>query len=348
MNISLIVQSFTFNNKNTTVSDDFLNSIKDNKYDTSVFFDYYDTVYVEACIKIKKPSLIVLVQVSATERILLEKFKFITSLGVPIYMFIEDTYYYKSSLKTLPSEITRLILWYKNKRIKESFSSLNTNLTITNFDSRFVNTNIYNDYKLEKKYDILLYGCRSCNYTYTDHLITVEDYLNKNSHHYYDGKIPFYPLRQRMESIFVNRLCKKYNIYIVPETSILDEKIRFVANENLSRLINQSYLTVCCSSIADVLFHKHMEIPASNSVILGSYPSDYEDLFKGNIVEVNEFMDDETIVKIIDDALSDKKQLLDMSERLCKKIHQEHNLMKASENFSQIIDNLVSKHKLYL
>jgi hypothetical protein len=88
-----------------------------------------------------------------------------------------------------------------------------------------------------------------------------------------------------------------------------------------------------------------MEIPASNSVILGSYPSDYEDLFKGNIVEVNEFMDDETIVRIIDDALSDKRRLLDMSESLCKKIHQEHNLLKASENFSQIVDHMLSNRK---
>jgi hypothetical protein len=88
-----------------------------------------------------------------------------------------------------------------------------------------------------------------------------------------------------------------------------------------------------------------MEIPASNSVILGSYPTDYADIFRGNVVEVNEFMDDETIVRIIDDALSDKKRLLDMSERLCRKIHNEHNLLKASENFSQIIDHLLSNHK---
>jgi hypothetical protein len=341
MNISLIVQSFTFNNKNTTVSDDFLNAIKDNNYDTSVFFDYYDTGYVEGCIKIKKPSIIVLVQVSATERTLLEKFNFITSLGVPIYMFIEDTYYYTSSLKTLPSAITGLILWYKNKRIGESFASLNKKLTITNFDSRFVNTNIYKDYKLEKKYDILLYGCRTCNYTYTDHLVTVQDYLNKNSHHYADEKIPFYPLRQKLEMIIINRLCNKYNICIIPETSILDPNIRSIANENLSKLINQSYLTICCSSIADVLVHKHMEIPASNSVILGSYPTDYADLFKGSVVEVNEFMDDETIIRIIDDALSDKRKLLDMSERLYRKVHNEHNLLKASENFSQIIHSLL-------
>lgn len=345
MNISLIVQSFTFNNKNTSVSDDFLNAINNNKYDTSLFFDYYDNMYVEACIRIKKPSLIILVQVSATDRTLLQRFNFISSLGVPIYIFIEDTYWYTSTLNTLPSAITGLILWYKNERIKESFATINKNLTITNFDSRFVNTNIYKDYKLEKKYDILLYGARSGMYTHTDHLITIQEYLNKNSHHYTDGKVPFYSVRNRLESILVNQLFTKYNIYIIPETSILDPNIRSVANENLSKLINQSYLTVCCSSIADVLFHKHMEIPASNSVILGSYPSDYKDLFKGNIVEVNEFMDDETIVKIIDDALSDKKRLLEMSESLCKKIHQEHNLLKASENFSQIVDHLLSNHK---
>jgi hypothetical protein len=345
MNISLIVQSFTFNNKNTTVSDDFLNAIKDNNYDTSVFFDYYDTGYVEGCIKIKKPSIIVLVQVSATDRSLLERFKFISSLDIPIYMFIEDTYYYSSSLKTLPSAITGLILWYKNKRISESFASLNKKLTITNFDSRFVNTNIYKDYKLEKKYDILLYGARNCMYTHTDHLITVQDYLNKNSHRYADGKIPFYPLRDKLESILVNRLRRRYNIYIVPITDIYLGSTPEFANENLSKLINQSYLTICCSSIADVLVHKHMEIPASNSVILGSYPTEYADLFKGSVVEVNEFMDDETIIRIIDDALSDKRKLLDMSERLCRKIHNEHNLLKASENFSQIIHRLLPEQK---
>jgi hypothetical protein len=345
MHISLIVESFTFNNKNTTVSDDFLNGIKNNKYDTSVFFDYYDTMYVEECIKIKKPSIIVLVQVGANDRRLLERFKFISSLDIPIYFFIEDTYYYTSTLNTLPSATTGLILWYKNKRICESFASINKKLTITNFDSRFVNTNIYKDYKLEKKYDILLYGARNCIYTHTDHLITVQDYLNKNSHRYADGKIPFYPVRDKLESMLVNRLQSRYNVYIVPITDIYLGPTPAFANENLSKLINQSYLTVCCSSIADVLLHKHMEIPASNSVILGSYPSDYEDLFKGNIVEVNEFMDDETIVRIIDDALSDKRRLLDMSESLCKKIHQEHNLLKASENFSQIVDHMLSNRK---
>jgi hypothetical protein len=116
-----------------------------------------------------------------------------------------------------------------------------------------------------------------------------------------------------------------------------------VANENLAMLINQSYLTIACPSIADVLFHKHLEIPASKSVILGSYPTEYSDLFKGNIIEVNEFMDDEEIITIIDNALSDKQKLLDMSETFYKKIHEEHNLLKACENFNEILDKILDK-----
>jgi hypothetical protein len=105
-------------------------------------------------------------------------------------------------------------------------------------------------------------------------------------------------------------------------------------------LINQSYLTVSCSSIADVLLHKHLEIPASKSVILGSYPTEYSYLFKGNVIEVNEFMDDEEILNIIDEALKDKQKLLDISESFYKKIHEDHNLSKACENFNEILDKI--------
>ena len=108
-------------------------------------------------------------------------------------------------------------------------------------------------------------------------------------------------------------------------------------------LINQSYLTVACPSIADVMMHKFMEISASKSVILGKYPSDYKDLFEGNIVELDEFMDEDQIVQIIENALADKVKLEEMSERLYKKVHEEHNLRKASENFERVIDDIIDK-----
>ena len=44
------------------------------------------------------------------------------------------------------------------------------------------------------------------------------------------------------------------------------------------------------------MMHKYLEISASKSVILGNIPSDYEDIFRGNIVEVTEFMSDNDIL----------------------------------------------------
>jgi uncharacterized membrane-anchored protein len=87
--------------------------------------------------------------------------------------------------------------------------------------------------------------------------------------------------------------------------------------------------------------HKYIEIAASKSVILGNIPSDYEDLLKGNIVEINENMSEEEIITIIDNALSDKDKLNEMSNNLYKKIHEEHNYTNAVENFNSVFSNII-------
>ena len=344
--IVFIVKSFTFNNKHTSVSDDFLNSIKTNKYNTIIFYDNQNREYVKTCINKINPSVIILFEVNPTDSIIKNNFNYIYLLNIPIYIFVEDTYYV-NSVKSL-TNITGLILWYKSNLVKDSFKVLNDKLNIVNFNSRYVNTNIYKDYKQEKKYDILLYGSRTATHPYkTQPMINIQNYIKKYEHHYNitipsANAIQFYPLRIKLESI-LNKLQHKYNICILPETSILDPNIQNIANANLSMLINQSYLTVACSSIADVMFHKHLEIPASKSVILGSYPTEYADLYKDNTIDVNEFMDEATIINIIDNALSNKQKLLEMSEQFYTKIHEEHNLYKAVENCNEIIDYILQK-----
>jgi hypothetical protein len=146
----------------------------------------------------------------------------------------------------------------------------------------------------------------------------------------------FYPLRTKLENIIVNS--KKYNVMILEQATLHTSKY---ANEELSKLINQSYLTIACPSIADVLLHKYFEISASKSVVLGSYPSQYKELFDGNIIKVDEFMMDDEIIKIIDDALNDKKKLSEMCERLHNKVHLEHNLNNAIDDFDTIIDAIL-------
>jgi spore maturation protein CgeB len=129
------------------------------------------------------------------------------------------------------------------------------------------------------------------------------------------------------------------NRFTSPDRIVLHFSVSFFFSVGV---INQSYLTISCSSIADVLLHKHLEISASKSVILGNYPSDYKDLFDGNIVEVNEFMSDDEILSIIDNALINKDKLEEMADRIYDKVRNEHSLDKALESFNYIIKQVIN------
>ena len=84
-----------------------------------------------------------------------------------------------------------------------------------------------------------------------------------------------------------------------------------------------------------------MKSPASYSGILGNIPSDYNDLFKNNIVEVNEFMTDEEILSTIDKALEDKQKLQEMINKLGDRIHKEYNLEAGTKNMDEVFDELL-------
>ena len=99
------------------------------------------------------------------------------------------------------------------------------------------------------------------------------------------------------------------------------------------------------SSRADIFMHKYLEISASYSAILGNIPSDYNDLLKNNIIEVNEFMSDDEIIDKISYYLENKEILFDMTKRLGDRVHNEHNFNEAIKNMDIIYTNcLPYKH----
>jgi len=348
MNIVFIARSLYYRNMYTTVSYDFINSIVNSKQNNiKLFWDDENLEYIKNEINRIKPKIIIVFDIN---NFFMQQFNFIFNMNIPIYLFLEDTYYITSNTSHChyTNKVDGIIFWYVNHNVYTSYKNHYPNKLITHLNSRYVNTEIYKDYKLEKKYDILLYGTRNVTQPYKiENLDSIQKYIKKYESHYNieissGTKINFYPLRAKLESI-LNKLKDKYNILIIPETSILDNKINNIANENLSRLINESYLTVACPGIADVLMHKFLEISASKSVILGTYPSDYKDLFDGNIINVTEFMDDNEIINIIDNALANKQKLLEISDILYKKVHSEHNLIEASKNFDYNIDLIIKK-----
>ena len=248
------------------------------------------------------------------------------------YVYILDNHNYNTN-----NDIKDIILPYKNNLIVNSYPNKN----ILNFNSRYFDNKIYKDYKLEKKHDILIYGTREFYYKITNNkLKIIENYKKEYKEQYQKecpDKIDFYELRTKLEKILM-KYKHKYNIRILENGKKL--KSYPITGIQLSKLINQSYLTVCCSSVCDLLFYKHLEIPASNSVILGDYPNDYEEIFKNNIVKIDKYMGEDEIINIIDDALSDKKGLLEKSQRLHDTIHKEHCLEKSIDDFKSIINKI--------
>ena len=347
-NIIFIADYYFFKNACGKTSYNFINYIKNNnnKYKIHIYYTDEDINKVNDEIRsMVKPKIIIFFDINAFQPNT-QKFGFLFTYDIPIYVFLDDTYYI-STLTSKCDYINRsngLIFWYKNDLIINSYKRFFPNKYIKNIDSRYVNTDIYKDYKLEKKYDILIYGSRNFLYDYKKQdLDSIQNYIKKYENYYntiIDYKINFYPLRSKIENILLKN-SHKYNLKIIEERTI-DGNL--CTNEDLSILINQSYLALACSSIADVLFHKYLEITASKSVILGNYPSDYKDLFEGNMIEVSEFMSEEEILNIIDNALSNKDKLLEMSDRLYNKVHEEHNLYKAKESFNKVIDDIINTH----
>lgn len=342
-NIVFIVDSDFYKNCIGKTSYNFVSNLA-NCPNNKITIFYTDQSPSEVCNNIVEinPDLIVVFDINCFHG-QTNQFAFIFDFNKPVYLFLDDSYYISSITGRCNNtqRVNGIIFWYKSDAVVNSYKIRYPDKKILNMSSRFVNTSIYKDYGLDKKYDILFYGSHTFSYEYkNEDIISIQNWVKKYeniNNTVINYKIKFYPLREKILRIINNNL-HKYNVCILPEATI--SNCFCAANEELAKLINQSYLTIACPSIADVLFHKHLEISASKSVILGNYPSDYADLFEGNIIKVDEFMSDEEIISIIDNALSNKEKLIEMSNDFYHKIHNQHNLDLSIPDFERVISEI--------
>lgn len=227
-------------------------------------------------------------------------------------------------------------------KLLQSYKDYFPNKIIGSFKGRYINTLRYYNYNLAKEYDILIYGTRTFLNKIENHYVDQEYKIKWEK--FYNSKImnehQFYPLRNKLETLLLKNK-NKYRLCIIPQKGSLDKNSN-ITNENLSMLINKSHLTICTCSRSNLLMDKYMETAASYSAILGNIPSDYEELFKNNIVEVTEWMCDEEILSIIDKALEDKEKLWKMTQRLGDRVHSEYNLDVAVKNIDKVFDNILN------
>ena len=138
---------------------------------------------------------------------------------------------------------------------------------------------VFKDYKLPKKYDILIGGATNA----------------KNS---LGGQ--HYPIRDRFLKL-IPKIPKKYKIHIHkhPGYNHNDSYTDKYLIE-FAKVINQAKICITCSGAPKSRFGKYIEIPKCNTGIVGDIPDQDQEDFRKFVIEINlDMTDDEIINKII-------------------------------------------------
>lgn len=206
-----------------------------------------------------------------------------------------------------------LILSIKHQYIAYQYIKVNPQLKIYNMD-HFIDDTIYKDYNLPKKYDIVFYG-----------------YINKA-----------YPFRARLLQLLLKNRNLFKILYIKHPGYHNNENKKIVAGQELSKILNQSYLSICTKSEYDMLVKKYIETSLSNCLPCGDIPTDYNDIFSKYMIHINDTMTDNQIIQIIQNALHNKENLLLNTKKLRNIMLDKFVYSKGNEKFIRILKHITT------
>lgn len=204
-------------------------------------------------------------------------------------------------------------IWYKYEtyitiELKNAFPN-----KLYKFPHMIFNPEIHKDNNLDKKYDILFYGA-----TYPD----------------------IYPFRNRLYYLLKSNE-NKFNILFLPYTKKNAHKM--ITGKELNEKINQSWLTIACCLIQNILVAKYFEIGLCGSVVCGDYPELEDETFiKNNMIYIDIKMSDEEIITKITNALNNKEKLIEYSYNTKKYLSENYmykNGLELFEKYIRIIEN---------
>ena len=193
-----------------------------------------------------------------------------------------------------------LIIPLKHSKFESILKENKINYYIWGF---YFDTNIFKNWNLPKKYNILLYGC-----------------IYKNG----------YPLRHKIHYLLRRLESKKENKIMIVKFPGYKKKDSVPRNENLSKLINQSKFCIATKSIHNMMVKKYQEIILSGSNIIGDIPSDYEELLKNKIIYVDKNYDYNKILKILKKCIDSKYDHL-LKNNLEEEIKNNYSFQKGYE-----------------
>ena len=179
---------------------------------------------------------------------------------------------------------------------------LSKNITKSFLLNHYYNNQIFYNRNNKKIYDILIYG-------------------NTNN--------KIYPFQERLLKI-----CKSMNLNIM-EVKYDYSKSNSIIEDELSILINKSWLSISCCSISDYFLGKYLEIIGSGSIIIGNINDHGRTIIENLLIEVNNNYSDELIKSIILYYLNNRDLLIYLSMKSYNKIKN-----YTYDNYSDILYNI--------
>ena len=207
--------------------------------------------------------------------------------------------------------------------------------------------------KYDIKYTISIYECYENiflnkyfnNYITKSYLLShsynEKIFYNRNNKKIYDILIygntnnKIYPFRERLLKI-----CESMNLNIM-EIKHDYTKNKTIVEDELSILINKSWLSISCCLITDYFVRKYLEIISSGSIIIGNINDHGRTIIENTLIEVNDNYSDELIKSIITYYLNNKDLLLYLSMKSNNKI-KDYKYDNYSNNLYNICDSITN------
>lgn len=232
-------------------------------------------------------------------------------ITIPLCTIFNEMYNIEQSLPEL-NKLNPDIVIHHYKNDMNLWKEKTGNMTFIHLPQCAEKT-IFKDYQKPKKYDILLTGVLSPEY---------------------------YPFRYRLHNIVKNHLSKKWRYHVRPHPGYKKSKA-YNNNEliNYAQMINESQITLACTSKFKYALGKYAEIPMCNSVLAGDIPDERQEFFRSFMLELNPKNSDLDIAIKIDNFLKDKNKVIERSKKGMDLVTGNYTHEHYAERFLKKIEN---------
>ena len=272
-----------------------------------------------------KPEIIWCYHINQVHPVFYNILSYCKTLKVPVAILIDDFFHVNFFKNSHHNLVDAVVFKVKHDNYKLEYKKEFPDKFVGSIDVHYINFEKFHNWDIEKQYDIFIYGSRSCMLNKDTHSAVYNKYKNKDVYEF-----NFYEFRERIIKLLETT---NYKLNIVPYAPANDCPVR---GEYLSREISKAYIGLATKCVVDKCMMKYIEISASDTVVLGDVPTDYRDLFNGNIIEIREDMSDSEIIEVIDKELSDKKCLEKRSKEFGKKLRD----MYTNDNYAKYFNGI--------